>query len=593
VIELRALEIMKEVRHPNVLGMFGAWQRDGLLILAMELADATLLDRLHQSLRDGERGIPSAELMEEMAEGAKGIDHLNGLGIQHRDIKPQNLLVAGGGVKVADFGLAKVLEQSVVSASGAMTPAYAAPEFFKGEATRSSDQYSLAISYCQLRANRLPFQGNTAQLLAGHLMHPPDLSMLPEAERPAVARALSKKPEDRWACCRDFVKALTEHTAAVGVMGPETPRLCANSALPRKDSPTPPGCVGSPSTVLPPGPEATPVAREPGHTPVGSRLRTRPALVLALLALSVPLGLVAARLTRSKPADSGTTLSTGRERSSSSTANHTSVQGTEDGDHVTVNTIGMKLVPIPAGSFQMGSRPKENGHSEDEALHDVDITKPFYLGTYPVTVGQFRRFVQDRDYHGGKTYRTQAERNNEKATWDNPGWRQLDDYPVVLVSWNDSVAFCQWLSKREDKKYRLPTEAEWEYACRATTTTRFSSGDDDDSLKRVAHFAGGALIDKYPFTAPVGSLKANTWGLHDVHGNVFQWCHDCYAKDYYDHSPSKDPQGPDPTPGASRVIRGGSWKINSARLCRSASRIDIVPAFRYDDLGFRVALSMD
>ena len=256
-IELRALEIMKEVHHPNVLGMFGAWQRDGLLILAMELADATLLDRLHEALAAGTTGIPEAELMEQMEEAAKGIDHLNGLDIQHRDIKPQNLLLAGGGVKVADFGLAKVLEHTVASASGAMTPAYAAPEFFKGEATRSSDQYSLAVSYCQLRGKRLPFQGNTAQLLAGHLMQPPDLTMLPEAERPAVARALSKKPEDRWPSCRAFVKALSGHAADAAAPSPdsgqrvETPGLDSNRAPAAKESSSPITGIGSPTTIPP------------------------------------------------------------------------------------------------------------------------------------------------------------------------------------------------------------------------------------------------------------------------------------------------------------------------------------------------------
>ena len=253
----------------------------------------------------------------------------------------------------------------------------------------------------------------------------------------------------------------------------------------------------------------------------------------------------------------------------------------------------MRLVLIPTGRFKMGSPREEDGHNDDEELHDVEITKLIGLGKYPVTVGQFRRFVHDRTYHGGKAYLTEAERNHEKLTWENPGWQQTEDYPVVLVTWNDAVAFCKWLSLKEDKKYRLPTEAEWEYGCRAGTTTRFFSGDDDDSLRRVAHFAEGVLTDKYPFTAPVGSLKSNAWGLHDMHGNVFQWCHDCYDKDFYQHSPKQDPRGPDPTAGASRVIRGGSWKIKSSKLCRAADRVDSAPTFRYDDLGFRVALSLD
>ena len=218
-VELRSLEVMKNIRHPHLLGMFGAWKTSDYLIIAMELAEKTLKDRLEECIRVGQPGIPTLELLEFMREAAKGIDYLNEpvhkspdgsvQGIQHRDIKPQNLLLVGGSVKVADFGLAKLLEQSVESASGSMSPAYAAPEFCSGQATRWSDQYSLAVTYCQLRGNRLPFTGNLAQLVAGHLSHAPDLSMIPMArEREILSRALLKQPAARWPTCREFVEQI-------------------------------------------------------------------------------------------------------------------------------------------------------------------------------------------------------------------------------------------------------------------------------------------------------------------------------------------------------------------------------------------------
>jgi serine/threonine protein kinase len=207
-IELRSLELIKNLRHTHLIGIFGAWQREDTLILAMELGDRTLLDRLREAEKEGQPGIPAPELLECMREAAKGIDHLNGKGIQHRDIKPHNLLLVGGGVKVADFGLAKLLENSRASNSGTMTPAYAAPEFLKKDTSSRSDQYSLAVSYCQLRGGRLPFTGDPAQIMVGHLMHEPDLTMLPEEERPVLARALSKEPEQRWRTCLEFVEAL-------------------------------------------------------------------------------------------------------------------------------------------------------------------------------------------------------------------------------------------------------------------------------------------------------------------------------------------------------------------------------------------------
>jgi hypothetical protein len=206
--EQRSLEYMRDIRHAHLVAVFGFWRREDYLVIAMELGDQTVKDRLDEALKIGGTGIPPEELAEFMVEAAKGVDYLNGLGIQHRDLKPQNLLLVGGCVKVADFGLAKLLEHSVESNSGAMTPAYVAPEFLRGTTSAHSDQYALAVSYCELRGGRLPFQGTAAQMMAGHLMLPPDLSMLPEGERAAVARALAKEPEGRWPNCRGFVEAL-------------------------------------------------------------------------------------------------------------------------------------------------------------------------------------------------------------------------------------------------------------------------------------------------------------------------------------------------------------------------------------------------
>lgn len=217
--ELRALEFMKDVRHPHLLALSAYWQLDSLLVIAMELAEDTLWHRLQDCRNRGLSGIPAEELRVYLHDAADAIDFLNGArttdgksrpGIQHRDIKPANLLLVGGRVKVGDFGLAKLLDQNVGPHSGAMTVSYAAPECFHNQTTHFSDQYSLAATYCQLRGGRLPFEGPPAAVMAGHLQGSPDLSMLPLAERVVVARALAKKPEERWPSCRAFVKALDE-----------------------------------------------------------------------------------------------------------------------------------------------------------------------------------------------------------------------------------------------------------------------------------------------------------------------------------------------------------------------------------------------
>jgi hypothetical protein len=207
-LELRSLEVMRNIRHPNLVSLFGAWQEDNWLILAMELCERSLQDRLIEALDRGLPGIPHGELLTCMVDAASGLDALNAQQVQHREVKPANLLLLRSSVKVADFGLAKALEQTVASNSGAGTVAYTAPECFKDQLTQYSDQYSLAVTYYQLRTGRPLFRGNQAQLMYAHLEEEPDLSELPADEACVLARALSKEPGKRWRTCKTFVQTL-------------------------------------------------------------------------------------------------------------------------------------------------------------------------------------------------------------------------------------------------------------------------------------------------------------------------------------------------------------------------------------------------
>jgi serine/threonine protein kinase len=239
--ELRSIEVMRDIHHPHLLPLFGAWQRDDCLIVAMELAEGTLLDRLREAQAGGLVGIPRGDLLEYMRDAARGIDYLNEprhlaangarAGIQHKDIKPQNLLLVGGSVKVGDFGLARVLEHTATTASGGgLTPGYAPPEFFQARTTRWSDQYSLAVTYCHLRGGRRPFGGTPLEVMMGHSTRPPDLTMLPEEERPAVERALAKQPEQRWPDCRGFVEALAAAAAGGAAVNSVPPVVSLSAA---------------------------------------------------------------------------------------------------------------------------------------------------------------------------------------------------------------------------------------------------------------------------------------------------------------------------------------------------------------------------
>ncbi len=234
-IELRSLEIIRNIRHPNLLVLFGAWQTDHLLVIGMELADRTLWDRYREAVGQKLTGIPVRELLRYLQETARALDYLNKprhilggnrpVGIQHCDVKPQNILLVGDGVKVGDFGLVQLLERRAAPRAGGMTVSYAAPEFFQDEVTRWSDQYSLAVTYCQLRSGRLPFTGDELKIIDGHLHQPPDLSMLPPREQGPVARALAKSPAGRWPNCRTFVRALADSArGGDGEPPPEPPQ---------------------------------------------------------------------------------------------------------------------------------------------------------------------------------------------------------------------------------------------------------------------------------------------------------------------------------------------------------------------------------
>jgi formylglycine-generating enzyme required for sulfatase activity len=260
------------------------------------------------------------------------------------------------------------------------------------------------------------------------------------------------------------------------------------------------------------------------------------------------------------------------------------------------NSAGVLIVGIPAGKFMMGSPDDEDARDRSEQLHEVELTQPFYMSVHPVTVGQFRKFVEETGYRtaaetdGLASYGWNDQKHEVEPgadyNWKNPGYQQTDNHPVVLLEWKDARAFCEWLSKREGRHYRLPTEAEWEFCCRAGTNTRYYSGDDDTSAAAYGNVVVQAGKQAPP--AAVGSFKPNAWGLCDMHGNVWQWCQDWYWKDY-DASGVKDPKGA--AFSDLKAARGGSW-MDSASRCRSAARGSFGEHTRAINLGFRIVLEM-
>lgn len=273
--------------------------------------------------------------------------------------------------------------------------------------------------------------------------------------------------------------------------------------------------------------------------------------------------------------------------------------------------MNMDFVRIPAGEFQMGSAVGQSGRLSDEDPHRVKITHDFFLGKYEVTRGQFGAFVKETGHRteaetdGGWGYNDatgKIEGRSRTYTWRFTGFAQSDDHPVVNVTWNDADAFCRWLEKKIGRPVRLPTEAEWEYAARAGSVAAYFSGDDPDALVKIGNVADATAkkqfadwddtvssADGYAFSAPVGQFLANQFGLHDMLGNVWEWCRDWYSP--YASIGSTDPVREASLPEIpGRVMRGGGWGKRTPRNPSVSRRVAGAPGSRDVDLGFRVAI---
>ena len=264
--------------------------------------------------------------------------------------------------------------------------------------------------------------------------------------------------------------------------------------------------------------------------------------------------------------------------------------------------VKMTMVLMPPGEFLMGLTAEEQARflkvaeserdlyaidrtAKNGPQHRVRITKPFRISRCEVTRGQFRQFVEEAGYktdaeQDGKGGRDTHFTQDPRVIWNTaPGFPQTDQHPVVNVSWNDAREFCRWLSKKQQVKYDLPTDAQWEYACRAGTTTAWHCGDEETTLKEYAWFRGNADLTTYP----AGLLKSNAWRLCDMHGNAQEWCADWWIAHNCAQSPRNDPISADN--GWARVLRGGSY----CHYCWTADRNSNAPDYRNCNIGFRLA----
>lgn len=288
----------------------------------------------------------------------------------------------------------------------------------------------------------------------------------------------------------------------------------------------------------------------------------------------------------------------------------------------TSNSLGMKFVPIPAGEFMMGEREafqitpgyRHQDLKWERPQHRVRLTRAFRLSKFETTVGQFQQFVEATGYvteaerNGSGSHRVAPQGVDERRpefTWRTPGFEQNDTHPVVQVTWNDAQAFCEWLSKKERRRYRLPTEAEWEYSCRAGSPKSWSGFNylprgaqtygnvADLPLMELYDFYGTASHsdDGFAYSAPVGTYRPNAWGLHDMHANVWEWCSDVYDAGAYAHAAAITVDPGSPREHGPRIQRSGSF-LGHSDDSRSAHRGHDAPSNTDSTAGFRVLLEL-
>ncbi|HWG47180.1 MAG TPA: bifunctional serine/threonine-protein kinase/formylglycine-generating enzyme family protein [Gemmataceae bacterium] len=560
------IQAAARLSHPNVVHAYDAEQVGDAHIFAMEYIAGIDLSRLIK--QSGSLPVPQA--CEYIRQAALGLQHIHEHGMVHRDIKPANLIRATHGevIKILDMGLARLLDDDADEAPATKltrlgvvmgTIDYIAPEqaLNSHRADIRSDLYSLGCTFYFLLTARVPFPLD--EPMAKLLAHQCDEAVAVEQLRPEVparvlaivGKLMAKRPDERYQTPAELVLDLAALTPPV-----------AQATVPA-------GQVVRPS----PPPLAIPIASAvPSVSPGGQASRRKSpsrrsklwiaiAVILSPLLIGWLVHLFRAPAVQNRQ-DVGPTASSPKE--------------------ILRNSLGMKLVRIPVGEFFIGSEKREPHHRPNEApSHQVTITEPFYLGANLVTVGNFRAFVK------ATNYRTEAEKAGDTRPghyWLKPGWEQSDDYPVACLSWNDAKAFCDWLSKKESRTYRLPTEAEWEYACRAGSTSAYSYGPDAKKLSEYAWYRGNSGEKAHR----VGQRKPNRWGLYDMHGNLLEWCSDYYDAKFYDKVDLIDPHGPHH--GSERVLRGGSWN-SEAHECRCAYRCANKPTeHRNDRGGFRVLL---
>lgn len=591
------VEALGKMEHPNVVKVFNADQVGDTHYYEMEYIDGTDLTKLVR-----ERGpLPIAEACEYIRQAALGLHHAFECGLVHRDIKPSNIIVSRSGlVKLVDLGLARLMEHEQVNAGRITQEGFVigTPDFLAPEQARNpmnvgiaADIYALGGTLYYCLTGKVPFEGaNPTEKLLKHcteaapglLLHRMDA---PPALEQIIHWCMAKQPEARPSTPMQLALALQPLSSTPGIpAGPgPSPTWQPASAAPVPQGPAPgyypPPNPYSPGVPAPtPGPPASSILfRLPSQTTSGDPIRRRAeggfpwAYVLVGLGALLVVGILGYGIylqflrPADKPAEAFTT--------SPSSGN-------------------IKMAKLEGGKFLMGTPDREGGQwrkGDEGPQHSVTIRGPLLISVHEISHSQYLAVMKSGPSKSADTaFRAQ-------------------NRPVEWVSWDEANEFCRKLTELEKNQpwaikgwaFRLPTEAEWEYAARGGTDSPFATGDqvvfekqalfrpvENDPFATLAPERDPLILPAEPrFPVEVGKTEPNKFGLYDMHGNVAEWCQDWYRPGYPGEGARDNPTGP--ADGDKRVIRGGSFRTPSAET-RSAARAGLRPTERRDDVGFRI-----
>lgn len=588
---LHEARLSSELAHPNIVNAYDVGSEGELLFLTMELLQGTTLRQLINGFLERDEPFPVERAVEIASSVCSALDYAHA-NIIHRDVKPENVFVCEDGtVKLMDFGISRAAASTTITITGATvgTLKYMAPEQLQGakDIDGRADQYSTARMLYEMLAGEVSDDGSRS---LNELR-----SDVSESLARAIARGMELNRAQRFPTAREFGEALmavdVESTEPTGRSVPLLITMVVLVVIAAVSLSSVFGAFGAFGGTAGGRFDTArvSVAQEQYEALLGEWRTLAERTPAAVASLALPDGFVQDAREAAERRDAEAAVSawstaserleaalvTARERLAASerTAREADEAREEElakaraalGDRTKTATLGehnFALVRCSAGTFTMGSPASEEGRDDDEARRRESVDE-FWIGETEVTQGQWEAVMDARPWEGMPNSTTGAQ------------------VAVTHVTWNDAVNFCRRLTELEREEglppgysYRLPLEVEWEYACRAGTSTAFSFGNDAGGLARHAVF-GRSLNASNAHAAPVQSKEPNRWGLFDMHGNVWEWTATTLADD--------GPRG---------FHRGGSWNFDAQR-CRSANRSWSDPLQASGSLGFRVVLARD